>query len=418
VQEPVKRETKLIANLFISFFKWVSIAGITGILGGLVGSLFYLAVVQSTSFRTSHPWMIWLLPVGGILIALIYKFADMEQTNTDTIIDSIHNGGPISLLLLPCIFLATIITHIGGGSAGREGAALQIGGSIGSNIGRLFRLDDKDLRLATLCGMAGVFSALFGTPVTATLFSLEVISVGIFYYSGLVPCLVSAVVALGVTTLFGFSPTHFDIMIEPLTADLLWRVAVLAVFCAITSTFFCFLMHKTTETAEAKLKKPMVRTAVGGLIVVALTLLLHTQDYNGLGFEVILRAVEEGTAAPSAFFWKIIFTCATLAFGFKGGEIVPTFFIGATMGCILGPLLGIPASFAAAIGLIAVFCGAVNCPIASFALSIELFGSTELVYFALACGISYMLSGYYGLYHSQKIMYSKTRAEFINIQAK
>ena len=414
-----KSEAKLISNLFWSFFKWIIIAAITGAIGGVIGSLFNLAVRYATTFRTEHAWSLWFLPVGGVLIAGIYSLSKMEHENTNSIIDSIREGTRAPILLTPVIFISTLITHLCGGSAGREGAALQIGGSIGANVAKVLRLDDKDLRLATLCGMSAVFSALFGTPVTAALFALEFISVGIFYYAGLIPCLVSSVTAYGINALFHISPTRFHVTLASLSWDMLWRVAILAVGCALISTLFCFVIQNAATLARRQCKNVYLRALIGGILIIALTYLVGCTDYNGAGEAQIVSALEQGIARPSAFFWKILFTAVTLACGFKGGEIVPTFFIGATFGCVVGPLLGIPAGFAAAIGLTAVFCGAVNCPIASIILAVELFQSDyAIVYFALACGISYMLSGYYSLYESQKIMYSKTRAEYINIQAK
>ena len=274
------------------------------------------------------------------------------------------------------------------------------------------------MRLATLCGMSAVFAALFGTPLTATLFALEVISVGVIYYSALVPCIVASLFALEMANIFGITPTHFDVVIEPISELMLLKVSALAIVCSLMSTVFCLSMHKTEHLFAKLIKNPYLRIAAGGALVVLITAILGTGDYNGAGMNIIKRAIEEGQAKPDAFFWKLILTAITIGCGFKGGEVVPTFFIGATLGCVLGSLLGIPTGFAAAIGLICVFCGAVNCPVASIVLSIELFGSTDLVYFALACGIAYMLSGYFGLYSSQKIMYSKLKAEFINIHAK
>lgn len=401
-----------------SFALWLMIAGVVGAVGGVVGALFHISVNNANSLRETLPWLLFLLPAGGVVIAGIYKLTGMETENTNAIIDSVHFGDKVPVLLIPVIFIATTVTHLCGGSAGREGAALQIGGGLGFNIGRLFRLDEKDLRLATLCGMSAVFSALFGTPLTAAVFAMEVISVGVFYYAAFVPCIVAAVVAYGITGLFSIAPTRFTIVLEPLTAGLLWRVAVLAVACAVVSAVFCIAMHGTEKLAAKYIPNTFLRAAAGGALLLALTYLVGTTDYNGAGMAVVAAALEQGIARPSAFFWKLVFTAVTLGFGFKGGEVVPTFFIGAVFGCAVGPLIGIPAGFAAAIGFIAVFCGAVNCPIASIILSIELFGSTELIYFAVACGIAYMLSGYFGLYSSQKIMYSKTKAEFINIQAK
>jgi len=416
--EAAKKEAKIVYKSFAAFLKWLVIAGLTGAVGGAVGSVFNISVARATTLREANPWLLFLLPAGGIVIAAIYHFTKMENVNTNTLIDSVHLGEKVPVILVPVIFLGTVITHICGGSAGREGAALQIGGGIGDSVGWLFRLDEKDMRLATLCGMSAVFSALFGTPLTAALFALEVISVGVFYYSGLVPCIVSAVTAYGVSRLFGIAPTRFIVTFLPLNADLLWRVAVMAILCAIMSSVFCLVMHGMDFLAERYLKNKFLRAAIGGVIVLGLTWLVGTTDYNGAGVGPITDAIEKGIATPDAFLWKLLFTAISLGCGFRGGEVVPTFFVGATLGCVVGPILGIPAGFAAAVGLVAVFCGAVNCPIASIVLSIELFGSVELTYFAVACGIAYMLSGYFGIYRSQKILYSKIRPEYINIQAK
>ena len=402
MKKEAEREARTMWEFICTFLKWLVIAGVTGGIGGLVGSAFHLSVNWAATFRAAHPWLLWLLPVGGLLIAAIYRLTKMENKNTNAIIDAIHFGDKVPLLLVPAIYLSTVITHLFGGSAGREGAALQIGGSLGCYIGRLFHLDEKDMRIATLCGMSAVFSALFGTPLTATIFALEVISVGVFYYSALVPCIVASLAALAIANAFGIAPTQFTFAFAAAPKLLLLRVAALAAVCSLMSILFCVTMH----------------IAAGGGIVIVLSLLVGTGDYNGAGMDVITRAIEGGQAAPDAFFWKLLFTAVTIGSGFKGGEVVPTFFIGATLGCVLGGLLGIPTGFAAALGLVCVFCGAVNCPIASVILSIELFGAGQLVYFALACGVAYMLSGYFGLYSSQKILYSKLRTEFINIHAK
>ena len=433
MKKEAEREARTMWEFICTFLKWLVIAGVTGGIGGLVGSAFHLSVNWAATFRAAHPWLLWLLPVGGLLIAAIYRLTKMENKNTNAIIDAIHFGDKVPLLLVPAIYLSTVITHLFGGSAGREGAALQIGGSLGCYIGQLFHLDEKDMRIATLCGMSAVFSALFGTPLTATIFALEVISVGVFYYSALVPCIVASLAALAIANAFGIAPTQFTFAFSAAPKLLLLRVAALAAVCSLMSILFCVTMHGTERLLSSRIPNTWLRIAAGGGIVIVLSLLVGTGDYNGAGMDVITRAiegglaafscrveqsVEGGQAAPDAFFWKLLFTAVTIGSGFKGGEVVPTFFIGATLGCVLGSLLGIPTGFAAALGLVCVFCGAVNCPIASMVLSIELFGAGQLVYFALACGVAYMLSGYFGLYSSQKILYSKLRTEFINIHAK
>ncbi len=414
----VKEESKEVLRFLTGFLKWVLVALITGAVGGLVGSAFHLSVSHATAFRAAYPWLLVLLPAAGLVIGLIYHLLHTENKNTNTIIDAIHLGDRVPLALVPTIYLATVITHLFGGSAGREGAALQIGGSLGNYVGNLLRLDEKDMRIATLSGMSAVFAALFGTPLTATVFALEVISVGVLYYSALVPCLVSSLVALQIAALFGIAPERFVLAFVPMPKLILLRVAGLALLCTLVSILFCLGMHQTEHLLRHLIPNDFLRVVVGGSVIVVLTLLLGTTEFNGAGMDSIARAVEQGVARPDAFFWKLLFTAVTLGSGFKGGEVVPCFFVGATFGCVAGALLGIPAGLAAAIGLVCVFCGAVNCPLASILLSVELFGSEALVFFALACGISYMLSGYFGLYSSQKIMYSKLKAEFINIHAR
>lgn len=400
-----------------TMLKWLVIGGLVGGVGGVVGALFHLGVSYATEVRLAHPWVLYLLPAGGLVIAGLYKLCKLEGKGTNAVIESVHFGKEVPVLLVPLIFVSTVITHLCGGSAGREGAALQIGGGIGYRTGRLLHLGEKDLPLATLCGMSGVFSALFGTPLTATVFALEVISVGVLYYAGLVPCITAAMMGYLVSLWMGVPPTRFTVVMPALDGWTLLLVVVLAILCALVSILFCRGLHVTEHLAERLMKNSYLRAAAGGAVIIALTLLLGTTDYNGAGMDVISRALT-GEASGWAWLLKLLFTAVTIGCGFKGGEVVPSFFVGATFGCAAGALLGLPPGFAAAIGLVAVFCGAVNCPIASVVLSVELFGADAMLYFAIACAISYVLSGYCGLYSSQTILYSKLRAEFINVHTK
>ena len=398
-----------------SIGKWLVLAVAVGLACGVIGTAFHMGVHEATLLRGEHPWLLWCLPLAGLVIVGLYKLTKTEGQGTNAVIDQVHLGKGLPILLLPAIFLGTVLTHLCGGSAGREGAALQMGGTIGFHTGRLFRLDDKDLRIATLAGMAAFFSALFGTPLTAAIFSIVVISVGVMYHAAMFPCLTAALTAYGVSLLLGVEPTRFAVEMPALAAGTMLRVGVLAVLCALVSVLFCGVMHTAEHLMEKYFPNPWVRVVAGGFAVIALTFLCGTTDYNGAGMDVVTAAVEQGTAHPAAFLLKLLFTAVTLAAGFKGGEVVPSFFVGATFGCVVGPLLGMPAGASAAIGLVAVFCGATNCPLASTLLSIELFGDAGLLYFALACVISYMLSGYSGLYSSQTILYSKLKAQYINV---
>ena len=397
-----------------ALIKWLAVGGLIGGIGGVIGSLFHIGVSYATRWRSAHPWVLYLLPLLGLIIVGLYRVTGVEGKDTNAVIESVHFGKNVPVLLVPVIFLSTVLTHLGGGSAGREGAALQIGGGIGFETGRLLRLGEKDLPLATLCGMSAVFSALFGTPLTATVFAMEVISVGVFYYAGLVPCLTASLVGYLVSLLMGVPPTRFTVAAPLPEACTMLPVLVLAIGCALVSILFCRGLRETGRMAARLLPNPYWRAAIGGTLIIGLTLLAGSTDYNGAGMELVERAVS-GEANAWAWLLKLLFTAVTIGFGFKGGEVVPSFFVGACFGCVLGGLLGLPAGFGAAIGLVAVFCGVVNCPFASIFLSIELFGAGGLLYFAVACAVSYLLSGYCGLYSSQTILYSKMRAEFINI---
>ena len=396
--------------------KWLAVSAVVGAVCGVIGSVFHIGVHHATELRAEHAWLLWCLPLAGLGIVGFYKLTRTEGQGTNDIIDEVHLGKGLSIWLLPAIFLGTVLTHLCGGSAGREGAALQMGGTIGYHTGRIFRLDDRDLRTATMAGMAAFFSALFGTPLAATVFAMMVVSIGVLYHATFIPCLTAALVAYGISLSMGVEPTRFVVDMPALDAWMLVKVAVLAALCALISVVFCSTIHFVEHQMHKRIPNSWIRVVVGGVAIVGLTCLCGTTDYNGAGMEVITAAVEQGAVRPEAFLLKLLFTAITLAAGFKGGEVVPSFFVGAAFGCLAGPVVGIPAGFAASLGLIAVFCGATNCPLASIILAVELFGDGGLLYFALTCGISYMLSGYSGLYSSQTILYSKLKAQYINIR--
>lgn len=402
----------------IVFLKWNLIALIIGSFIGVVGVLFHLSVEWATEMRLEHPNILYLLPIGGIIIAWLYKISGMENDKgTNFVLTAVRDNYEISIKTAPLIFISSLITHLFGGSSGREGAALQLGGSIASKFGRIIHLDEKDERLITMCGMSAAFSALFGTPVTSVIFSMEVITIGVMHYSAIVPCSIAAIVGLYISTLFGIEPTKFTI-IGTIEFNLvsICKVLIIGVLCAGVSILFCYIMKKVGYLYKKYISNTIIRAAIGGVIVVIFTTLIGNRDYNGIGMNIIIDAIN-GNAFVFAFLLKIIFTAFTLSAGFKGGEIVPSFFIGATFGCVIGKVLAFNPSFSAALGLVGIFCGVTNCPISSIILSVELFGANGIIYFAFVCAISYMLSGYYSLYSEQKILYSKIKPIFINKKA-
>lgn len=396
-------------------FKWILFAILSGILIGGVCTAFTYCLRLANETREAHPLLIFALPAGGILIVFLYRVLhDEKDTGTNLVLSTIHSGDHIPLRMAPSIFLATLITHLFGGSAGREGAALQLGGSIGSSLGRLFRFDEKDQHIMIMSGMSAGFSALLGTPMAAAIFSMEVVSVGIMHYSALVPCVIAALVARGVASLLGVPSEGFLLSSVPAFSVFsgAWTAA-LAILSAFVSILFCVMLHQSDRLFQKFFKNPYLRIAVGGAIIVLLTLLVGDQRYNGSGIFAI-EGFLRGEGDSLAFLIKIVFTAITIGAGFKGGEIVPSFFIGAAFGCLFGRITGMDPGLSAAVGMTSVFCGVTNCPITSLLISFELFGYQGMPYFLLAVSLSYMLSGYYGLYSSQKIIYSKYKTNYIN----
>ncbi|MBE6022317.1 MAG: chloride channel protein [Cellulosilyticum sp.] len=404
-----------ISRRYLIFFKWLVLAFIIGGVVGSIGTLFHYAIDQATTFRINSPWLVFLLPIAGILIVFLYQLASQtEDISTNLVLESIRSSKHLPLIMAPLIFISTTLTHLVGGSSGREGAALQLGGSLSTFIGERFHLDNDDLRILTMCGMSAAFAALFRTPIGATVFSMEVVSVGIMYYVALVPCIISSLLGYAISGYFGVQRTYYELKLLS-SFDLLTLIQVvgLGILCALLSILFCKTLHITHKLYAKFLKNPYLRIIVGSLLIINLNLIIPSNDYLGTGMPTIEKALF-GSAHYEAFALKILFTALTLGAGFKGGEIVPSFFVGATFGAAIGPFLGLSSSFSASLGLIALFCGVTNCPMTAFILSTEMFGNHGSIYFMLIIAISYMLSGYSGLYTKQKMMYSKFRPQFLN----
>lgn len=394
---------------FKVFFNWSFLASIIGVLGGLLGAVFHHALHFVTHVRGEHTWLIFLLPVGGLVTVAIYRLFHMQANKgTNEIIEATLDGHPVSPMVAPSIFLATSITHLFGGSAGREGAALQLGGSMASALAKRFDLKEDNRKVLVMAGMSAVFAGLFGTPLTAALFCMEFESVGTMLSPALLPCFLAAFIASRVSGLLGVHAETY-ILTEAFQLTLMncWQYLILAVLVSLLGITMCWVFHQAEHFAAHHLPNPFIRIAVGGVIVTAMTLLVGDHRFNGAGMDLALKAVG-GEADWYSFLLKMLFTAVTLSAGFKGGEIVPTFCIGATFGCVLGGLLGLDAGMAAALGLVGLFCCATNSPFASIMLSIEMFGGTNLYLFAFISVICFVLSGNSSLYSSQIIQYSKT----------
>lgn len=417
--ELIKMKLKNTRNYFLTFIKWSIVSILIGSSGGVIGFLFSKLISIVTEIRYRNGWLIYLLPIGGLIIAAMYGILKVISMNTDDIFESVRNDKKISPLLLPAIFLSSVITHLFGGSVGREGAAIQIGGSMATLFNKIFKMDEKNRHILILCGISAVFSAVFTTPITAAIFAIEVISVGYLYSSAVFPCLLSSTTAYFISTTLGVKPERFILSNIPnLNIKTALTVFTIAFFGAIISILFCKTMHITSHLFERFFKNRFLMIAVGGIIIIILSLIFSSGDYNGGGMDVIERIFFHSEVKYEAFIIKIIFTAITIGSGYKGGEIVPTIFIGATFGAVIALVIGVSVPFGAALGVAALFCGVTNCPIATLFLCIELFGGNGLLYFAFSTFISFMLSGYTSLFRRQKIIFSKLCDEKIDIDAK
>ncbi|MBR5640942.1 MAG: chloride channel protein [Firmicutes bacterium] len=411
MQPKTKKLRDTVSFRTVDVLQWCVYAVVVGVICGTIAAAFGLVIDAATAARQQYDWLVFLMPLAGLAIVAMYHMAGITKPlGTNRVLLAVKEEEGVAIRMAPLIYISSMLTHLTGGSSGREGAALQIGGSIANFIGRQFKLSHLDLRTITMCGMAAGFSGLFGTPLAAGIFAMEVAD-GTLHYAVLLPCMLSSIVARVTAEKFGIQAASFTVTGYPdLTLRTALAVLVFGVLCALLSILFVETLHCIDWTYAQYLKNPYVRIFVAGVLVAGLTTLMGTRDYNGAGTEVIARALA-GQAFPAAFLLKIVFTALTLEAGFKGGEIVPTFFIGATFGCTVAPLLGLDPSFTAALGMTALFCGVTNCPIASILLSFELFGGQGLVLFALCCSMSYMLSGHYSLYTAQRLEQDKFHLE-------
>lgn len=402
-----------------SFIKWVIIGTIVGILTGIAATLFLMSLEKVTELRISYPWLLFLLPFGGGFVSFLYsKYGKNSLKGNNLILEKINeSSGRIPFRMAPLVFLGTVITHLFGGSAGREGTGVQIGASISEGVGRLLRLDKIDNRIILMSGISSGFSSVFGTPLAGTVFGLEVAVLGTMNYEGLIPCFTAAVVGNIVTSALGVHHTHYKIMEVPdITYIIILKIVIIAIIFGLVSKFFSELTHKLKEIFSKLFQNAVIKSIAGGILIILLTYIVGRRDYLGLGIPLIENSFS-GQSNHLDFIWKIIFTSLTLGTGFQGGEVTPLFVIGATLGNSLSGIFNISPSFLAALGLIGVFTGATNTPIASFILGIEMFGSQGILYMFMTCAVSYVFSGHTGIYTSQRIGKSKTRLIKVPAQA-
>ncbi|WP_423735110.1 voltage-gated chloride channel family protein [Chitinophaga caseinilytica] len=407
------------SRFYFAYFALIALP--VSLFTGSAVALFLISLDAVTETRWENPWLLYLLPLAGIGIWWLYhRFGKNSAGGNNLIIDEIHEpGGGVPLRMTPLVLLTTLVTHLFGGSAGREGTAVQMGGSLASRIGRWMKLDEEDTRVILMMGIAGGFGAVFGTPFAGAVFALEVLAIGntkLRDFKALLPCLLAAYLSDQVCRLWGATHTHYAIHFsEAFNWRLLGITIVAGAAFGFAGRLFSWAMHALKNmSGKIFVKTPWLTPFVGGCIVIALVFIAGTEDYIGLGVIAqhpagisIVNAFKEGGVDQFSWLWKLVFTVVTLGMGFKGGEVTPLFFIGATLGNTIALYTGAPVDLLAALGFIAVFAGATNTPIACTLMGIELFGADNVVYFGVACLMAYFCSGHAGIYSSQRIHHPK-----------
>ncbi|MBD1387133.1 voltage-gated chloride channel family protein [Mucilaginibacter rigui] len=410
-------------SLLSYLIRWTLISIPVAIAIGSVVALFLWLLNWAIHFRFAHTWLLYLLPAAGVIIHLLYKwYGQSAERGNNLIIDEIHEpGAGVPKRMAPLILVTTVITHLFGGSAGREGTAVQIGGSLANLFGSWFRLNEADKKVVLTAGVAAGFGAVFGTPLTGAIFALEVIAIGRIQYNALLPCLIAGLVADVTVSAWGVHHTPYHIGVVntgqqfyghniPVSVWLLGKVVVASAFFGLASYAFAKAVHLVKNLSLKWIKVNWLIPVCGGIVIILLTYILGKPDYLSLGVDAeypgaitIVSAFQHGGAHLFSWFWKLVYTSVTLGTGFKGGEVTPLFYIGATLGNTLAELMNAPISLFAALGFIAVFAGATNTPLACTLMGIELFGGEYAIFFAVACFTAYFFSGEGGIYSAQRI---------------
>ncbi|MDY0743703.1 voltage-gated chloride channel family protein [Paucibacter sp. R3-3] len=391
--------------------RWLVLASLVAILAGSASALFLLALERATALREAHRWLIWGLPLAGFVVGWVYlKLGRDVEAGNNLLIDEVHDPKKVvPLRMAPLILVSTVISHLFGASVGREGTAVQMGGALADQLTHLFKLRPEDRRVLLMAGISAGFSSVFGTPLAGAIFGLEVLVIGRLRYDALLPCFTAAIVADQVTAAWGVHHTHYAAGMLPAIGP--WPLAAVvlaAVVFGLAGMLFADLTHAGQAFMKRRIAYAPLRPLAGGIVIAAVVWFADGWRYAGLGIPTIVEAFQH-PLPPWDFMAKLLLTVGSLASGFKGGEVTPLFFIGATLGNALALVLHLPVGWLAALGFVAVFAGAANTPLACTLMAMELFGANIGVYAGLACVVSYLCSGHTGIYRSQRVGHAKHR---------
>jgi H+/Cl- antiporter ClcA len=414
-------------RILSTVFFWTFIASVVGVLAGSASALFLWLLDWATATRESHLWLIALLPLAGLLTGYLYHTIGKSiEAGNNLIIDEIHEPhAPIPFRMAPLILFATILTHLFGGSAGREGTAVQMGGGLADQLSVVFQKwpfralrlhiinEARNRRILLMAGLSAGFGSIFGTPIAGAIFGLEVLSIGRMDYEALLPCFIASIIGDLMTQFWGIHHVSMaglvpDVSVGPVTVLSLVLAAVAGTAFGVIGMLFAKASHATEELFKSAIKHGPLRPFIGGIIVAAMVYASGTTRYIGLGTTIISESFQH-PLLPWDFAGKFVFTVLTLNSGFKGGEVTPLFYIGATLGNALSYVLPLPLPVLAAMGFVSVFAGAANVPLTCILMATEMFGSQVAVFAAVACVASYLVSGHTGIYHSQRVALRKVR---------
>ena len=400
-------------NRLVALAQWIGMGAIVGVICGGSSALFLYLLEWVTNFRNGHEYIIYTLPVAGLAIGWIFeRFGRSIEGGNNLIIDTIHDEGPeIPTRMAPMVLIGSVLTHLFGGSAGREGVAVQMGAGLADGLSHRLRLTPETRKQVLAAGVAGGFGSIFGTPIAGAIFGMEFVTLGSMAYGALLPALVASLIGDMTTRALGIHHTVFpapaSLALSPL---LLFKWLLFAIAMAATSIAFIELTHRIKKLLEANAVRLPFRMFVGGILLIVLWTLVGTSDYLGLGVPGIVRAFHDPQLPMVAFAAKLIFTAVTLGTGYLGGEVTPLFFIGAALGNVMARLLGVPLDMGAGIGMAAVFASSANTPLALSVMALELLGAPMFPHVVIVCVLAYLLSGHRGIYPSQRVTHSKSGA--------